>query len=546
MLKQKGGKKMTTLFYIYALGFGMFGLYMYGLVVLIYVLTIAILTYSFAELVSIVPFSGGCYGYSRCTMGPMLGYVAGMFEAAKYMLYATFSVHRLGDIFLGVYNFDEKYQIVVWLAFLVLFNLVHYFQTKMLWWTIALVGIAIFVIQVIFIFGATSEGSVANLSSSKWDNEPIDFLQTLPYSAFILSPLDAVRTCVDDQGSDIVPTAMLHILAWSTFAGLASIVAQAAYSYENSLLLKEQYAYNIGMRMTFHLSDNDKFVTLFALPGSLGCCLGFLYCAARQVRSMASSGLLPPFLAMGQGERVKDISQPVAQATSVVPLGVDGGGNKVNNIENVNDLVHGHKPTMAVFACSVLCFSLLLAGYYLIVDYGTIYTQMAQLLNYPTYQFLMMSYMIFATRFSNMDRGLWSPFGIPGALFVIAFFLWLFTTRLYYSPETNTGYGVTLVVFTVAILVYYFMVVQNRQFFSKEEQEKFMKAYVVNANKTRKRAKGASNSRQRTKGSTMMGMLAGAVGFIQKTATRGPSSRSGASSMSGQHKSGASGSVAEI
>eukprot|EP00981_Chlorochromonas_danica_P007122 scaffold1560_cov177-Ochromonas_danica.AAC.7 len=449
-MQKKKGSSRATQFFIYALGigvmcgrqcfkwhvgFGKYGLYMYGLVVLIYVLAFTALTYSFAELVSIVPFSGGCYGYSRCALGPMMGYMAGMFETAKYILYASFNMYRLGDIMYEVYGFDEKYQIVVWLAFLVAFNLVHYFQTKLLWWIIALVGTSVFVVQVIFIFGATSEGSVANLSASRWDNEPISFVETLPYAVYMLSALDAVRTCVDDQqGSDIVPRALVHILAWSTLAGFASIVAQAAYVYDDSALAKEQYAYNVGLRMVFNMRDGNKFVTLFAFPGSLACCLGFLYCASRQVRSMASSGLLPPFLAMGQGQKVKDSSQPVGQATSVVPTGgvVRESSGRKGDEDNNNDLAHGRKPTMAVFATS------------------------------------------------------------------------------------------------------------KRQFFSKEEQEKFMKAYVVNANKTRKRGKSGSNNKQSSQSSGVMSFLAGAVGFIQNNASRGASSRSRASSLSAQNKGGAS------
>lgn len=279
---------------------------------------------------------------------------------------------------------------------------------------------------------------------------------------------------------------MLHVLAWSTVAGLASIVAQAAYVYDDHSLVNEHYAYSVGMRMALNLSAGDKFVTLFALPGSLGCCLGFLYCASRQVRSMASSGLLPPFLAMGEGQKVRDSSQPVGQATSVVPGdGAEGrGGNSHGSTQRGDtgkqDFSHGSKPTMAVFASSVLCFSLLLVGHFLITDYWDIYTQMGQLLNSSMYQFLMVSYVVFSTRFSNMERGIKSPFGIPGALFAMAFFLLLFVARLYYNPKNNTAYGITLVVFTVSILVYYAVVVQHRQFFSKEEQEKFMKAYVVN------------------------------------------------------------------
>eukprot|EP00981_Chlorochromonas_danica_P011172 scaffold3779_cov254-Ochromonas_danica.AAC.32 len=558
MHKKKATNKARYL-YIYALGvcvmcgrqtfqwhigFGQFDAYLYGLAVLVYVVAFTMLTFSFVELISIVPFSGGCYGYSRCALGPAMGYMAGMFETAKYILYATFNVRRLGDIFQEIYGFEEKYEIMIWLAFLVAFNLVHHFQTRMLWWTVALVGVAIFVTQVMFIMGSTSAGTMTNLTTSHWDENPADFVKALPYATYMLSALDAVRTCVDNQGGDIVPRALLHVLAWSTVAGLASIVAQAAYIRDDKSLINEHYAYSVGMRMALNLSAGDKFVTLFALPGSLGCCLGFLYCAARQVRSMASSGLLPSFLAMEQGQKVRDSSQPVAQATSVVPGdGTEGREGSTQRGGGKQDFSHGSKPTMAVFASSVLCFSLLLVGHFLITDYWDIYTQMGQLLNSSMYQFLMISYVVFSTRFSNMERGIRSPFGIPGAVLAMAFFMLLFVVRLYYNPKTNTGYGITLVVFTVSIFIYYVVVVQHRQFFSKEEQEKFMKAYVVNANKTRKRGKSGSNSRQSGKSTSVLGMLAGAVMFFQPNASRGVSNRSGSrgSSMSGQIKASTSG-----
>eukprot|EP00981_Chlorochromonas_danica_P016184 scaffold15964_cov447-Ochromonas_danica.AAC.1 len=486
------------------------------------------LTFSFVELISIVPFSGGCYGYSRCALGPAVGYVAGMFETAKYILYATFNIRRLGDIFHNIYGFEEKYEIMIWLAFLVAFNLMHHFQTRMLWWTIALVGFAIFVTQVIFIMGSTSAGTVTNLSASQWDNNPAHFVEALPYATYMLSALDAVRTCVDNQGSDIVPRALLHILAWSTVAGVASIVAQAAYVHDDESLINEHYAYTVGLRMALNLNADDKFV-----------------------RSMASSGLLPPILAKGGGQKVRDSSQPVAQASSVVP----GDGAEVRRGSNhgstqrggadAQDFSHGSKPTVAVFASSVLCFSLLLVGHFLITEYWDIYTQMGQLLNSSMYQFLMISYVVFSTRFSNMERGIKSPFGIPGALLAMGFFLLLFIVCLHDNPKTNTGYGITLVVFTVSILIYYVVVVQHRQFFSKEEQEKFMKAYVVNANKTRKRGKSGSNSRQSGKSTSVLGILAGAAMLFQPNASRGVSNRSGSrgSSMSGQIKASTSGNV---
>eukprot|EP00981_Chlorochromonas_danica_P004213 scaffold850_cov189-Ochromonas_danica.AAC.4 len=499
-----GSKKAAnraTLFYIYALGYGLFGMYHFGVVVMLYILAFTVLTYSFVELVSIVPFSGGCYGYSRCALGPFMGYVAGMFETAKYILYATFNIYRLGHIFVVSYELDENHQILIWLAFVV-----------------------------IFIFGATSEGSVSNIEGSRWNSKPSEFVDAFPYAVYTLSALDAVRTCMDEQGGNMVPKALLQVLAWAVIAIFSMIVAESAYNYDDSALLKEDYAYSTGLRKVFSMSADNQLVTLFALPSSLGCCVGFLYCAARQVRSMASSGLLPPILAMGQGQKVKDSSQPVAAATAVVPGGTSEEAAKNMSMKDDDDIGRSSKPTMAVFACSVFCFGLLLVGYYTIDKYNDMYTQMGQLLNALMYQPLMVSYMVFATRFSSMERGIRSPFGIPGAIFAMAFFMMLFSLRMYTNTDTNVAFGVTLVIFTACVVVYYILVVQKRQFFSKEEQEKFMKAYVVNANKTRKKAKSASNTKQSNRSSKFLAIFYGAFGGMRNNPSQAPSSRSRASS----------------
>lgn len=180
-------------------GYAVLGFYLYFLVVAVYTFAFFMWTFSFAEMVSIVPFSGGCYGYSRATLGPMMGYIAGMIETGKYLLYAALSTNRLNAIFYDIYHYNVDHQIVVWLAILVIFNLLHYFQMRLIWWTVGLLGATIFVIQLIFIFGATSKGSIHNLHGSRWDSNPDHFLMGFPYATYLLSTLDALRTCLDEQ-----------------------------------------------------------------------------------------------------------------------------------------------------------------------------------------------------------------------------------------------------------------------------------------------------------------------------------------------------------
>eukprot|EP00981_Chlorochromonas_danica_P005237 scaffold1050_cov176-Ochromonas_danica.AAC.3 len=462
-------------------GYAQYDFPLFFVVMLVYMFTLAMLTFCFSELVSMVPFSGGCYGYSRCALGPFLGYLAGMVEAAKYILFTTFSIYSLGEVFHDAFGFDKKYDMLIWVAFLVIYNVVHFFKRQWLWMLVWLTGAMVLIVQFIFIFGSASHGSIASIKDSNWDSHPQDFLRAFFYVAYLLSALDAVRTCVDEEGSGIVPKALLHIMTWAIVSACASVVAQAAYNYNNSALVGEEFAYNMGLRIALSLSEDNKYVTLFSLPGALGSSTCYFYCAARQVRSMASSGLLPPFLAMGHGKKVRDSSQPDDKAIAVVPAGDNNGVERSAKLEaqatSPDDLLERDAPTVALLACSILCLILLVVA---------------------------VAYIVFITRFSNMERVVKNPFGMMGALVPMAFF------------------------------VYYFWVVEKRQFFSKEEQQKFMKAYIVNANKNRRRVKVASGSgRENGKPSSkLLRIWTGALGFTSKVSSHKGSGRSSISTMS--------------
>eukprot|EP01031_Cornospumella_fuschlensis_P035406 gene35406-42915_t len=54
------------------------------------------LTFSLAEMTSILPFAGGSYGYVRCTLGPFIGFIVGCCETMEYVLYVATAVAEFG------------------------------------------------------------------------------------------------------------------------------------------------------------------------------------------------------------------------------------------------------------------------------------------------------------------------------------------------------------------------------------------------------------------------------------------------------------------
>eukprot|EP01039_Chlorochromonas_danica_P010900 gene10900-biopygen5468 len=353
-------------------------LHVYALVVsAVYIIMHIVLTFSFAELISTVPFSGGGYGYSRCSLGPGLGYLAGMVELGKYIAFTSSTVYRVGLIFQDAYLFDDKYLFMIWLLFYVAVNVLHLFDMKWTWIAVGLLSLATVAIQLMFVSGAIEKGTTTNIGGSYWHTDPTLFLQGLPYASYLMVSADAVRACLDDESKITVPRALLHTLYWSALIAFACMVAQSAYVHDDMLLATGAYAYNKGFTTMFPNIDPAKFA-LFALPGTFGCAFGFLYSSARQVRSMALSGLLPPVLKKGfRASRVVVTSEnEEGVALAVVP--VENDVKESNEAaETEEGVLRVTKPTLALLVVSVLGYALNVIGYYKIEDAMTTYSDAA-------------------------------------------------------------------------------------------------------------------------------------------------------------------------
>ena len=77
-----------------------------------------------------------------------------------------------------------------------------------------------------------------------------------------------------------------------------------------------------------------------------------------------------------------------------------------------------------------------------------------------------------------MDRTFVNPLGIPSAIFAMLYFSVVMLGQLFGQMDFY-AFAVWCVLVILA-MVYYFKVAEARQFFSKDEQQKFMKAYILN------------------------------------------------------------------
>eukprot|EP00981_Chlorochromonas_danica_P005240 scaffold1050_cov176-Ochromonas_danica.AAC.6 len=306
-----------------------------------------------------------------------------------------------------------------------------------------------------------------------------------------------IAVLVSALSSKVVPWIMILVMCTMILMNTSIVVAARAYVLDPALLLLVTFPNNVGLEITFPQIDR-RYVSLFCLPALLGNFLGMVYAGGRQVRSMAGSGLLPSFLAT------------VQQDDAIVVNVVREGNKEERTLSESNSekeqILKEKEPIVAMVICSIISYILLVICYEEL-DYThflLIILRVGGLQACIESWGAMFAYIVFATRFSSMERGFRSPFGITGAVVVLVY-TFILAGSLLQSSSFSTGdnkyVGVAEGIYFVLCIVYYILVVRHRQFFSKEEQDRFMKAYVVNANKKKRR--GQSNSRGNSKKSSL-------------------------------------------
>jgi len=144
------------------------------------------------------------------------------------------------------------------------------------------------------------------------------------------------------------------------------------------------------------------------------------------------------------------------------------------------------------------------------------------------YMSLLCAFITFRSKFANMERRFTNPLGIPGACLGILIFFFVLVGLLFYQPIDKNALSLTFMSWIIIVTVCYFAYVQFTQFFSKEEQDKFMKAYILNANKRKKQSKWFKYLNQ-----TINYITCGMPAYISKlTSTLGKKSMSNGASIS--------------
>jgi amino acid permease len=265
------------------------------------------------------------------------------------------------------------------------------------------------------------------------------------YLGLDILPLCSLRV-VDE--SRVIPKALLTSYGIVFVLSLLAIFGVACH-YPGVHPSLGQTLFVIQYGLADATDMNPKYYPLLLLPPTLASATGYLFAAGNQLAAMSESGLMPSIL------------QPRFGKDQV--------------------------PVVSMVACGSAQF---LVYYMIRVFEPKIFILSAQIWSISApwlFVLICVSFIAFRVKFSAIQRNFVSPLGIPGAAFGVLCWTFMAMATSYHGFQPNTKAIKAFYIFMSIMVVYYFAYVRHVQFFSKEEQEKFMKVYTLNANRMRRR-----------------------------------------------------------
>ena len=236
----------------------------------------------------------------------------------------------------------------------------------------------------------------------------------------------------------MIPKTFMWVLL-TIFALNVWMIFSTAIVYEGGVW-SELVLHVLPLSYAFHetLGMSYKAAAALVLAPNFAAALGFLYAAMHLTQAMSLSGLLPPFFQRTVTDARVPMRSLVANCVGQYAITVIGWAAS---------------PAPPFFALCVIAACVVYVGVFA-------------------------AYLTFHHKYASMERQFRSPFGVAGAWVGIAIFG---VTFWVVAIETIDSYVVyVFVAVMVAAGLYYAYVVEARQFFSPEEQRRFMKAYILN------------------------------------------------------------------
>lgn len=314
---------------------------------------------------------------------------------------------------------------------------------------------------------AIDNSTLSSFDSNKdingFTNNWHDALKVMPLAAWFFVGVEAMTLSCDDiaRPSHTVPPTMVAVMITLLITSISITLTTASQHPGTIGLVDAVLPLSPGYNLAFGNNLTSPILALFALPGVFGTAFGFMFAYGRQVAAMARSGLLPQ------------------------PLALSGGRNDA--------------PVPALLAGSVIGGSVLLLLWELFPnDQKTISARLfglCMLGSCCVYVSIFLSFLTARRYLANVPRLFTSPLGIIGAIYGVIVFASMALALAFFQRDNYSALIVFIAILLMA-LGYYYLIARKKEFLSLQEQEQFMKAYLMRAE-----AEGNDNFRSNKSGS---------------------------------------------
>lgn len=412
------------------------------------------LDFCMAELTSILPFSGGAYGFIRVTLGPYLGYLVGCLESLHTLTYPVFILNNHATFIVDAIGGDYK-------IFMPIITFILYFivvlansRKKNDFWYIILIGGTSALILILLYFVLSFYNIEEKRLNYYNENDVLfsggisQFLSLLPNPAVQFRGIELLPlSCNEVKNPRRTVPRNIMIVSISTFLLLIGVLLVGPAQYPG---VQELGGETTVGRFAFVNAFNvtSAVASLITVIGAFFSAIVMIFFFSRQLQAMALSGLLPGFLGVSR----EDISTPYWGLMIGVIIGY------------ILALIK-------IYAVELILFIFVVIGLI-----GA----------YITGLFIFISFIIMRVKFSSLEREFRNPLGIGSAVYgIIVFFIG--TIGLIGFQEGRLLIAGIFVLLLGLSSLYYYLVARKNQHFSTDEESIFFVLYVINANKNRKK-----------------------------------------------------------
>ncbi|GLD92487.1 hypothetical protein PINS_up001046 [Pythium insidiosum] len=424
------------------------GLYSFMLDVFVVGFAYISLCFCTAEIAGALPFAGGSYGLSRCTLGYFPGYIIGCAEACEYIAYVSSAVMSLAKMIVESIPALKGAEPFLWYLIYAHALLFHYRGDAWFWRWNKLIGCTSLLVVLLYTLGSLPHVDFADHADTDPNFRFVDgvfgFVRALPSACWFFVGVEAVTMASDEvlSPTTAVPFAQLGCMAVLFVVGVMVFFVTVSLpppglNQVSKLLAPFDNGFHVmlGVELTT--------ATLFSTPAMYATTFGFMWGYGKLISAMATSKLLPTRLA-------------VRSTRYGTPIYALLAGSAVSYLLCL--LVY-FVPSVDVYI-DAICFAAALLGYA-----GQCVGYIALRRLYPSIQ----------------SSTFHSPLGVYGAVYSLV--VWLLGLVSLAGFQGDHGLEFLSFLAIIALLaVVYLLYSRHHQTFSPEENKVFLVAHVMKFN----------------------------------------------------------------